>query len=929
MKKLLKILGIVILVLLIVIISVPFLFKNQIKAKVEEEINKNVNAKVHFESLSLNLIRSFPDFYMSLNGLTVIGVNEFEKDTLVSFKSFSTSLDLLSVIKMDEIKIKSVIIDSPNIHAIVLKCGKANWDIAKPSADTVKQIDTVRKTDNAKSQPAVFKVKLKKFAILHANISYDDKKSGMSASLNDFNFELGGDLASDFTTINIITTTKAINFVMGGVPYLKNASNKIKIAVDADMKNMAFTLKENEFAINDIVLGWDGKVSMKDSMIITDMTFMTKRTDFKSLLSMVPAIYAKGFEGLTANGSLKLDGYVKGTYCGKQMPNAGLTLAVNDASFKYPSLPKSVENINIDLKVFWDGIQNDNSTVDLNKFHLEIAKNPIDIMFNLKTPISDPAVNGLFKGKIDLASFADVVPMDSTSIAGLIEMNLDFMGTMSMIQQQKFEQFKADGSVMLTGLKFSSPSLKQGVTIEKANLLFSPKFVELAKFDMVVGRTDIHLKGKLSNFIPYALKGETIQGNLDFMSNQIDLNEFTGGSTADTVQKVDTLQKAESLSTVEVPKNIDFILNSKINKLIFDKLEITNMVGIIKVKEGKLLLEKLFMNLLQGSMLMTAEYNTQDMTNPYATFNLDISEIDIPSAFKTFNTVQKVAPIAENAKGKVSVKLDAKTLMDAHMSPVLKSMNGSGMLASKEIEITNSKGLSKIADAVKYEKLKNLKANDVKFTFEIKDGRIYLHPFDTKILGNKVSISGDQGIDQTMNYVMKMTLPSNAVQNAASQLGGTAGKIIGAIGSTIDANINITGTFNDPKVGVGFTTAEGVSVKDKIKEQVKAAVEQKKAAVKAEVNKKAEEIMAKARKEADDVKAASKKAADIVRKESKDKADKMVKETSNPLAKAAAKTAAEKVKKEGEEKARKIENEGNQKADAIIQKAQTEADKTK
>jgi hypothetical protein len=920
MKKLLKILGIAILVLLIIIISVPFLFKNQIKAKVEEEINKNVNAKVHFESLSLNLIKSFPDFYMSLNGLTIVGVNEFEKDTLVSFKSFSTSLDLMSVIKMDEIKIKSVILDSPNIHAIVLKCGKANWDIAKPSADTIKKVDT------AKSQPAVFKIKLKKFAILNANISYDDKKSGMSASLKDFNFELAGDLASDFTTINILTTTKAINFVMGGVPYLKNASNRIKITVDADLKNMAFTLKENEFAINDIVLGWDGKVSMKDSIIITDMTFMTKRTDFKSLLSMVPAIYAKGFEGLTAQGSLKLDGYLKGTYCGKQLPNAGLTLAVNDASFKYPSLPKSVENINIDLKVFWDGVQNDNSTVDLNKFHLEIAKNPIDIVFNLKTPISDPSVNGQFKGKIDLASLADVVPMDSTTIAGLIETNLDFMGKMSMIQQKKFEEFKADGSVKLTGLKFSNPALKQGATIEKASLLFSPKFVELAYFDLVVGRTDIHLTGKLSNFIPYALKGETIQGNLDFMSNQIDLNEFMGGPTkADTVQKVDTAQ----LSTVEVPKNIDFNMNSKINKLIFDKLEITNMVGIIKVKEGKLLMEKLFMNLLQGSMLMTAEYNTQDMTNPFATFSLDISEIDIPSSFKTFNTVQKVAPIAENAKGKVSVKLDAKTLMDAHMSPVLKSMNGNGMLSSKEIEITNSKGLSKIADAVKYEKLKNLKANDVKFTFEIKEGRIYLHPFDTKIAGNKVSISGDQGIDQTMNYVMKMTLPSNAVQNAASQLGGTAGKIIGAIGSTIDANVNITGTFNDPKIGVGFTTAEGASVKDKVKEQVKAVVEEKKAAVKAEVNKKAEEIMAKARKEADEVKAASKKAADIVRKESKDKADKMVKEASNPFAKAAAKTAAEKVKKDGEEKAKKIENEGNQKADAIINKAQAEADKTK
>lgn len=912
----LKIIGIVILALLVIIITLPFLFKSQIKAKVEEEINKNLNARVHFESINLSLIRSFPDFYMSLNGLTVVGVGEFEKDTLLSLKSFSTRLNLISVIGMKEIKIKSILFDSPKIHAIVNKNGKANWDIAKPSADTTKTIDTT------KAKPTTFNIGLKKFEILNADIIYDDQKSNMFSSLKNFNFELSGNLASDFTTLNITSSTDAVNFKMDGIPYLKNVSNKVKMSVDADLENQVFTLKENEFAINDIVLGWEGRVSMKDSIILTDITYKTKRTDFKSILSLVPAIYSQGFKDLTANGNLKIFGYVKGPYYGKKMPKATLNLIVENASFKYPSLPKSVDNINIDMRLFWDGIQNDNSRIDIYKFHLELAKNPVDISFHLRTPISDPEVNGKINGKIDLATISDAIPLDSVTLIGLIKANVDIMGRMSMIKQQNYEQFKADGSINLSNFKFKNPSLKQGMTIEKANLNFSPKFLDLSAFDAQIGKTDIHMTGKLTNFIAYALKNETIHGNLNLTSNLIDLNEFMGSpDKADTAKNADT----SKLNTVEIPKNVDFTLTSKIKKLNYDKLEITNISGAIKVIDGKVLMDDVFMNLLEGSMTMSGEYNTQDMSKPFTDLKMNMKDIDIPASFKAFNTIQKLAPIAENAKGKASVDLAFKTNIDAHMYPLLNTMNGEGKLTSKQIEISNSKGISKIADALKDEDLKDLKANDVKFTFHIRQGRIYIDPFDTKILGNKVNISGDQGLDQSMNYLMKMPLPKSQVSSVADKLGGMAGKGLNLIGSSVIAKITIQGTFNDPKIGVGFGKGESESSKEGTKDEAKKVAE--KSIVKALTGKSGNDAMSQAQAEADAVRSNAKKMADDVRKESNDNADNLVNQASNPFTKAAAKVAADQMRKKGEEKAKKIEADGNQKADDIINKAK--ADKNK
>ena len=131
MKKFLKITGIVILVLLILIVSVPVLFRGKIMKIAKEQINNNLNAKADFEKLSLSLLRSFPNVSVGLKNMYIAGIDEFEDDTLFSVQSIEIVADLVSAIKMENIKIKRVIIDNPSVHAWVLPNGKVNWDIVK------------------------------------------------------------------------------------------------------------------------------------------------------------------------------------------------------------------------------------------------------------------------------------------------------------------------------------------------------------------------------------------------------------------------------------------------------------------------------------------------------------------------------------------------------------------------------------------------------------------------------------------------------------------------------------------------------------------------------------------------------------------------------------------------------------------------------
>src|SRR5436190_18746884 len=108
MKKLIKWVSIIVLVLLILAIVLPFLFKDKIVAKIKEEANKNLNAKVDFGDFSLSLIRHFPNFSMRIDRLSIVNLEPFAGDTLLFSKSLSLTIDLMSVISGSEIKIKTV-----------------------------------------------------------------------------------------------------------------------------------------------------------------------------------------------------------------------------------------------------------------------------------------------------------------------------------------------------------------------------------------------------------------------------------------------------------------------------------------------------------------------------------------------------------------------------------------------------------------------------------------------------------------------------------------------------------------------------------------------------------------------------------------------------------------------------------------------------
>ena len=105
-SRILKWTGITFLLLIILLITLPFLFKDQLIQLVKNEANKNLNAKVDFGTFDLSLLSTFPDFTFDIQDVTVDGVDRFEGVRLAEIKNTAIALDLMSVIGGDKIEIK-------------------------------------------------------------------------------------------------------------------------------------------------------------------------------------------------------------------------------------------------------------------------------------------------------------------------------------------------------------------------------------------------------------------------------------------------------------------------------------------------------------------------------------------------------------------------------------------------------------------------------------------------------------------------------------------------------------------------------------------------------------------------------------------------------------------------------------------------------
>lgn len=876
MKKVLIGVGIFLVVLVGAVVAIPFLFKDKINARVKLEINKQLNAKVDYGDFGLSLIKSFPNFSFSLDDLSVVGVGEFEGDTLAYIPNFNFTIDLMTVIKGEQYKVLALNVSDPVVNAKVNYSGKANWDIVKPSKDATA----------SGGGTTEFSVEIKSVKVEKGNITYDDKKGNMYASVLDLDFEGSGDVTQDIYDLVTKTSIAELTYRSGAVPYLSKAKLDATVNLQVDNKASKYTFKENSIDLNELGLQFDGFVAMPDtSKMDLDVKFKSKKTEFKSILSLIPAVYAKDFDKVKTSGSLDLQGFAKGVMQGENYPAFGLDLKVNNAMFQYPDLPVAVKDINITANVAKPQGNLDLTVVDIPRLHLVAGSDPIDGKINVRTPISDPNVSATVNGKVNLANVPKLVPMEGLKqMSGELALNLNFKGRMSDVDKKNYDAIQASGNAKVTNLVYDSKDVPMPVKVSDMAMTFNPQNITLSNLSAVIGKSDFNANGTLDGFMGYFFGKGNLTGLLNLRSNTLDVNQFLAKdenaaktTTTSTTAKPDT-SKSEYF---KVPANIDFTANAQLGKVLFENIVLTNAKGQIIVRDETINLNDIFTNVLGGDATISAKYDTKGKDKPDVTFNYDINNFDFQQTYKTVGMAQNLAPIMKYIQGNFSSDLKGEGKLNSDMSVDYASLKGDGKVEVPNARIVGLPILQKIVEVAKIPGLQTLELKNAFTVLKFKDGKVDVEPANLKFgNGYNVAYQGRNGFDKSIDYDVRFDVPSKELGAATALAQSYLAKVPGlgnAMPETLQFKFKVTGTMEKPIIKLNGVGGGGGSVKDMVnntiddaKQKAQEEADKLKKQAEEEFNKQKAEAEKKAKEAVDKAKADAEKRA----KEAADKAKK-------------------------------------------------------
>jgi hypothetical protein len=226
--------------------------------------------------------------------------------------------------------------------------------------------------------------------------------------------------------------------------------------------------------------------------------------------------------------------------------------------------------------------------------------------------------------------------------------------------------------------------------------------------------------------------------------------------------------------------------------------------------------------MLDGNMVVSGEYNTADTLKPFVNFDMALNSIDVNKAANSFSMVDSMMPIAKKASGTVSTTMKFNSLMGKDMSPVLNSINGSGLLKSEGVEISGAKVQDALASMLKNEKYRKARAENLNINFLLENGNVIVKPFTTSLFEKNLTISGTQGLDQSLDYLIKMPVTKQELGNVA----GLLGTALPSSSDDIMVDVMVQGTIKDPKLKFKLDDEFKEQAKKELEKEVKKAAEE-------------------------------------------------------------------------------------------------------
>lgn len=802
-KKILKILGVLLILILAVLIAVPFFLEAKIGDIIKNNVNKNVNATLDFSEANLSLVSSFPNAEVAFKDVVLINKAPFEGDTLFKATNLELTMGIMQLFKGtgESIAINNIYLDDALVNVVVDKEENANYDIAIAS-ETTTTVEEPSTTDG-------FSFDLQSYEISNSRIYYTDNSTGITFKLDDFQHKGTGDLS--LATSELDTHTDAfISLEMDSVNYLNKNKIKLDALIGIDLNENKYSFLKNEALLNQLPLVFDGFIKLNETSQEIDLTFKTPSSDFKNFLGVIPEIYSKNIEDVTTTGDFTVNGNFNGIVDETHIPKFHIEIKSDNASFKYPDLPKAVRNVNFDIQLNNKTGITEDTYVDINKASFMIDEDKFNLTSHITELMGNTKVKAHIDGAMNLANISKAYPVPAEyNLKGMLKADITTAFDMQSVEKEQYEKTSTTGDLSVNNFEYNSDELANPVKFNSARLTFNPKTVTLNNLNGTTGTTDFDATGTINNLLGFMFNDEKVEGNFNLKSNTFALNDFMVAETDNPVETVNGETNSGSTTEeekIKIPSFLDATINADAKKVIYDNITLSNVTGVLRIKDETAILSNMNAGMFGGNIAFNGDVSTKNDT-PTFNMKLDLNKLGIQETFASVDLFKTIAPIAKMLNGKLTSDISLSGNLTDDLLPNLLSLSGDlfADIMTEEVNTESSPVLNSLVSNLNFIDPKQLNLKDLKTSLSFKDGIVTVKPFTLNYKDIQINVDGSHSFDQKLNYKATLQVP-------AKYLGSDVTKLIAKIDDTslndltIPVVANIGGLYNSPQVTTDLTS---------------------------------------------------------------------------------------------------------------------------
>lgn len=348
------------------------------------------------------------------------------------------------------------------------------------------------------------------------------------------------------------------------------------------------------------------------------------------------------------------------------------------------------------------------------------------------------------------------------------------------------------GFVDFTGLQAYTPLFPLKIRMPGTKLRFNMREIQLDSALLRLGRSDLHLTGKLTNLSRAFFRNDTLRGELLVTSRRIAGNQLlraleqgtaylakleagfrdtiTGNGETDDIDAMAVVSDAdtasyEGSSIFMVPPRVDFTLQTDIGRARFGKMRLDSIHGEIVIRNQCIQLENLVLKTAAADMNTTAVYKATDTLRAYTGFALQMHDIRVDSLVRMMPDLDTLFPMLRSFAGTVDFHVAGDAWLDSTLTIDLPTLRGAAYLHGKDMVLMDGETFAEISKMLMFKNKERNLIDSISVDLTIKDGTMEIFPFMVEIDRYKAAVGGEHNIDMSFKYhisLLKSPLPFRA-----------------------------------------------------------------------------------------------------------------------------------------------------------------------